>query len=994
MEPWGDTIIHRIDEVAKMHPERAAVVTLDGTSASYENVVHRRVDEICAELDSVGVKADSTVAVLQEPTPDWVSSILAIMRNGATYLPLDLGTPWARLAVMVKDCQPQAVLVDATTKGDVQKLGFGMKVVDVSNKKHRGSNKAPISAAPGAVSTILYTSGSSGVPKGIMLTHRGMKSWLQPCKTLYSMKKSGDVVLQQSSQGFDMSLMQLFTALCFGGSVCLLPRSLRGDARAISAAITRHHVTHTYGTPSEYLSWLRYGNLAALRESSWKTALVGGEPLGLSLLREFAALGKGDLRFQHMYGTTESTFCAAVTELDYMKEVGLEPTDLLRPRRRNFPAGVALPNYNIYILDEQRRPLPVGLQGEIYIGGAGVALGYLNNRALTAETFMPDPFATPSNRAKGWNMMQRTGDLGRWSRYDHRAILIEGRISGDTMVKLRGLRVDLRDVEVALLRAASGDLSEAVVSVHRSSPESPEFLVAHVVFKPDSALVSHGSRDDRVRKLREQLELPLSIQPAHIIALEALPLMSSGKLDRRAVGCLPIPKADTLELENDFVWTATEERLKAVWEQVLVHPARINPGTDFFHIGGTSLSLLSLRDNITAEFGVELGLLDLFEASVLSDMARRIEGKTGTPEAIDWQEETKLAPSLAANGKRVVEQVSQPESNKIVILTGGTGYLGKALVHAMVNDATVKEIHCLGVRNSASRADLRVLDKVTLHEGDLTQPRIGLPRSTIEHLFSRAHVIIHNGADVSYMKTYRSMRQSNFQSTRDLIEWSMPRMIPFHFISTAGIGNLAAGDAVLGETSMASTPPPTDGTAAYTACKWASEVYLENLTKRYPQWPVCVHRPTLIRRDDIPQLDGAHNILGYSRLLGAVPKSRGVARGVFNIVQVDAVVAGVLDCVMRRHGRDGQVHFVNHIGKLDLPLQDMHKWVLDRTDEGYVDVAEGVELDQIPLEEWIRRAIEIGMHPTMGVLLTTFARNGEVNFPTVTKGVPSIRQSR
>ncbi|KAJ8123303.1 hypothetical protein ONZ43_g715 [Nemania bipapillata] len=187
---------------------------------------------------------------------------------------------------------------------------------------------------------------------------------------------------------------------------------------------------------------------------------------------------------------------------------------------------------------------------------------------------------------------------------------------------------------------------------------------------------------------------------------------------------------------------------------------------------------------------------------------------------------------------------------RIVILTGGTGYLGKALIQAMVRDPTIKEIHRLEVRNVSSRGELAHLDKLTLHEGDLCHPRIGLSQSAIDDLFSRAGLIIHNGADTSYMRTYESMRQSNFLTTKDLIKWSMSRMIPFHYISTAGVGSFAPGSA-LREVSVASTPPSLAGdTTGYTACKWASECFREKLVHRHPQWPICVHRPTVISRED------------------------------------------------------------------------------------------------------------------------------------------------
>jgi hybrid polyketide synthase/nonribosomal peptide synthetase ACE1 len=947
-------------------------MTGDGGVVTYDEIVRKRVDAIATQLLNAGVTTGSRVAVLQEPCPDWVSSILAIMRIGATFVPLDVGLPSARLSAIVKDCQPQAVLANVNTRRRAYELGpEASNIVIVSDNP---GSKVTNSATSGGVPAILYTSGSSRTPKGIALTHRGISSWFEPCAMLYGLKSKGEVVLQQSSQGFDMALMQIFTALCFGGSVYLLPQKFRGDARAISDIIARFGVTHTYGTPSEYCSWLRFGSSEMLRNSSWKNALVGGEALAPSVLKAFATLGKDDLRFHHMYGTTESTFCAAVMELDYTDDA-LEKT--FTTSQLSYPAGVALPNYNIYILDEQQNPLTVGLQGEIYIGGAGVAQGYINNSSLTERTFVADPFATADDRAKGWGMMQRTGDLGRWSRVDHGALIVEGRISDDTMVKIRGLRVDLREVEVAFLHAGAGMISEVIVSTRRGSPESPEFLVAHV-------LLHEGILRERLQELRARLELPLYMQPSFIIALDSFPTTASGKRDRKAISTLPLP-VDNVN-NDDIAWTSTEENLKEVWENVL--PAdltksyNITPETDFFHIGGTSLLLLPLRDNIKTKFGIELQLLDLFEASVLSSLARRIQGRIDKTKDIDWDKETSLRHSMIKVESNMI-QVPQSQS-KVVILTGGSGYLGKALIHAMIQDPTVKEIHCLGVRRVTSRMDMKNLPKVTLYEGDLCQPRIGLSHSVIDQLFSRADIVIHNGSDISYMKTYQSIRQSNFLVTKDLIEWCMPRMVPFHFISTAGIGNFTPGMA-LKETSVSSYSPPTDGSMAYTACKWASEVFLEKLVEKHPQWPVHVHRPTLISREDIPELDGMHNILGYARMMGAVPASQGVARGLVNVVQLETVVAGIMKPVLSQGQCSGGVHYSNHMGRLNLPLNNMRKWALERSAGGEVDFST-VHLEEIPMEEWIRKAIELGMHPTMGAVMSSFARRGEVDFPVVTKG--------
>ncbi|KAI0974339.1 hypothetical protein F4678DRAFT_371999 [Xylaria arbuscula] len=977
---WGDTIAHRIDEMVKRYADKTAIISEDGIAISYHDMFHDGITKIAAELEAVGVRSDSIVAVLQEPTGDWVSSILAIWRLGATYLPLDIGLPWARLATMVKDAQPRIVLVDEHTQEHTPKLQLEEpRVINVSSLK-KCDKQIPIHTSPDAASAILYTSGSSGTPKGIVLTHRGITSWLQSCDILYGMKPGSEVILQQSSQGFDMSLMQIFTALCFGGSVCLLPRRLRGDARAISEMITHHNVTHTYGTPSEYLSWLRYGDSQAIKQSCWKTVLIGGEPLASSVLKEFAALDKHDLRLHHMYGTTESTFCATVMELDYSK---MSEQDIGKTAAQvAYPAGVALPNYNVYILDdESQQPLPVGFQGEIYIGGGGVSRGYLNNPSLTAETFVPDPFTTADDHAMGWNMMQRTGDLGRWSRTEHGAIIIEGRVHGDTMVKLRSLRVDLRDVETAMLRASAGVLTDAVVSVRQTTPDLPEFLAAHVVFKSDQ-LLGKDEYDSKIQQIRAKLELPIYMKPAFITVLSSLPMTASGKLDRRAIDALPLSYKHANN--NEIIWSASEERLRTVWEDVLggANTFSIDPEADFFHIGGTSLVLLDLRDKIMTEFGVELSLVDLFETSTLSAMAARIDGRTHTPEVIEWDEETKLPPSVCGWDSNSLKPIPKSLA-RVVIVTGATGYLGKALLQALESDPTVKEIHCLAVRNATSRPDLKPFTKATAHEGDLGQVRLGLSQATIDDLFGRTDIVIHNGADTSYLKTYQSMRQSNYQTTRDLVDWCMPRMIPFHYISTAGVGCYAPGSP-LRAASVRSTPPPLVGdVTGYTACKWASEVFLENLVERFPDWPICVHRPTVISRDDIPQLDAVHNILGFVRKLGAVASAQGIARGVMNIVTLEAVVDGIMDCVSwHDHGDAGHVHFINHAGSLELPFSDMRKWVLERTASGDIQFAD-VELAEIPAEEWIRRAIEQGMDPTMGVLLTTFSRHGEVEFPVV-----------
>ncbi len=224
-----------------------------------------------------------------------------------------------------------------------------------------------------------------------------------------------------------MSFTQIFSALSYGGVVYLLRRHLRGDAHAITEIIRSEGISLTCATPSEYFSWLAYGDLPSLRDSSWSRAICAGEPVTERLPRSAGCSSKPALRFFNSYGPTEISLVATAMEILYTPEnrSGMLP----------IGAGIVLPNYSVYVLDANLKPVPPGIQGEIYVGGAGVASGYLNNHQLTDERFVSDVLAAPEYISKGWTIMHRTGDLGRW-RADG-AILVEGRISGDTQIKLR-----------------------------------------------------------------------------------------------------------------------------------------------------------------------------------------------------------------------------------------------------------------------------------------------------------------------------------------------------------------------------------------------------------------------------------------------------------------------------------------------------------------------------------------------------------------------------
>lgn len=1006
-------------------------------SSTYAEVL-AHATAVTAALQAANVTIASPVAVLLEPGPAWISSLLGIMRAGAIYLPLDFSLPWARLAAMVHDCQPNVILVDKDSKQYVSKLERSeIQVIDVSSMERQDVSTA-ISASPDDPAVILYTSGSSGAPKGIILKHDGLRNWTEPIAGSFNLGR--EVVLQQTSPTFDLSLIQIFTALCFGGCLCLIPRQQRGDAQALSRIVADQGVTFTCATPSEYATWLRCGKQNLHNSAMWKTAFCAGEPVPFSLVEQFASLGRTDLTVYNLYGPTETTFTCTATQVSLNTSCG------------PIAAGRPLPNYSVYVVDDQLRTVPIGMQGEIYIGGPGVGLGYLNQPELTSARFVPSVLDKPKVDAWSWKTMHRTGDLGRW--LEDGQLLVEGRI--DTQIKLRGLRIDLAEVEHAILDVADGDLCEAVVSVRRPSLDEPEFLVAHVVF----AQANNNRQHLGVIQSRLSKRLPQYMCPAAFVSLDRMLTTTSGKLDRRLIGELPLPsdgnQLGDSEKEQVITLTDTETRLKKIWEEILGLRRRITVQTDFFHVGGSSLLLLSLEARLRETFNCDMPLIRMFESSTLGAMAYQIDQGLSYDveyDTIDWDKETALPPELLDHEIKTAHSTAYtaPERNakpKVVVLTGATGQLGRALIDTLVMDPLIDHVHCIGVRNTRDRPDMAALDKnkVTMHEGDLVLPDLGLSGDDAAAVFGAADAVIHNGADMSYLKTYASLRAANLQSTKDLIKMMARhggrRSVPFHYVSTVSVGNIVAtalanganitdgisdvgsspsasdplnierGTFVFRPVSIAAYPPPSVILSSeiarmahgYVATKWASEVFLENLHERYPEWPVIIHRPSLIARPtpEAPlsgqskeeaggaRLEFVENLRRYSSLLRAIPTVPAIAdkrlsvNGAFDIVPLSDVVKEMVGSLRRSLTDVGEervvegVRFLHHIGGVELPLDDVRALVAKSE--------HGKDIREMDVVEWAHKAGELGMHPTMVALFMSLAAaEGRLVFPRLAR---------
>ena len=636
-----------------------------------------------------------------------------------------------------------------------------------------------------------------------------------------------------------------------------------------------------------------------------------------------------------------------------------------------------MPNYSTYVLDEDCRPMPLGWVGEICVGGSAVSSGYLGNSALTKSKFIPDLISKPQNQSllPGQARIYRTGDKGRM--LADGSIEYHGRIGGDSQIKLRGIRIELDDIASTIIRSSNKCLINAIV-ILREEPE--KFLVAYVVFDPDN---TPDRKEEYLKQLSLKLSLPVYMRPAVIIPLERLPMNASGKLDTKLLKTLQLPQIH--ESEDDFSnLTEAESELKRMWEDMLPHTGQaIGKSSNFFAVGGNSLLLLALQAEIRKVFEKNVSLLELFQSNTLESLALRVK-ENATSQSIPtspitrssnpgiiWEAETSLGHDLISSiSHSKLSRRRDPRRGLTIVLTGATGFLGRAILQELEKIKGILHIHCIAVRQNFSNIALitgPTSSKVTYFAGDLSLPQLGLAEEEARLLFEDADAIIHNGADVSFMKTFQSLRAPNLQSTKELVQSIAYRRIPFHYVSTAGVVHLAGLD-TFGEESVADHLPPKDGSDGYVASKWASERYLENANKQLCL-PVWIYRPSSITGVGAPPMDVMQNVLKYSRDMEIVPDLAGW-NGYFDFVDVHSVARCIVsNVVSNKRPLEHSVDYIHPSGELVVPVTDV---------KAHLEKEAGATFRMLPMREWVAVAVTKGLDQLVAAYLTTLGQEEEL----------------
>ncbi|QIZ46641.1 amino acid adenylation domain-containing protein [Dickeya zeae] len=592
--PSGLCVHELFEQQVEQQPDATAVV-FNEQSLSYGEL-NRRANQLAHRLVELGVRPDNRVAIALERSPELIVALLATLKAGGAYVPLDITYPPERLGYMLADSEPVALITTSTLRTQLTCLSADTAtphaVIELEQTSPRQTvyptdniPPARLGLTPAHLAYVIYTSGSTGKPKGVMIEHRHV-AHLAMSQAQYCALTKHDRVVQFANIGFDYSVADIFGSLCCGATLVLRTDDWISSMEAFWQYCRAYRITYA-DIPTQFWKQLCHAGLAL--PETLRIVCTGGEAAPEAAVQSWFEHYPEGPALLNFYGPTEAT--VNTTALRF------QPQDTAA-----ISIGRPLANMAIYILDAAGQPVPVGVEGELYIGGVQVARGYLNKPELSAERFLDDPFSTEPNAR-----MYRTGDLGRW--YADGRIDYLGR--NDDQVKIRGFRVELGEIETCL-RADAG-VSDTVVMIRRGA-QGEQRLIAWYV----------GNATAETLRAHVTAHLPAYMVPSAYVQLSALPLTPNGKVDRKA---LPAPD-DNAFARTDFEapQTATEQAIATIWQDLL-GIERIGRQDHFFELGGHSLLAIKLAERLRRA-GYTLSVSELFRQPTLAALATTLTTTT------------------------------------------------------------------------------------------------------------------------------------------------------------------------------------------------------------------------------------------------------------------------------------------------------------------------------------------------------------------------------
>jgi amino acid adenylation domain-containing protein/thioester reductase-like protein len=938
---WNDTemeypstaCVHHLFEDQVLETPQALAAVYEGEGMNYAEL-NQAANRLAHHLSSLGVGPKVLVGIHMERSLDMLVALLGVLKAGGAYVPLDPEFPRQRLEIMLQDSKPLVLLTqdslrDALSPGDARVVSLDGDGDQISR---RPATNPAIKVAADNLAYVIFTSGSTGRPKGVQIPHRAVVNFLCAMRKSPGLSRE-DRLLAVTTISFDIAVLELFLPLVTGACVEVASRQVANDGARLVQQIAESRPTVMQATPATWRMMIEAGwSPEATGRGDGEDEPNAGPPPDLKVLCGGEAL-PSDLasalqartgEVWNMYGPTETTVWSTHHKL----------TSADGPISIGRPIG----NTQVYVLDLDMQPVPIGVVGELYIGGEGVARGYLNRPELTAERFIPDPF-----HRDGDARLYRTGDLARLA--PDGSLTFLGR--KDHQVKVRGFRIELGEIETILSRHVA--IQQNVV-VTQKTPRGDQRLVAYMV-------LAEGEVEPSAMELRAFLsqELPEYMLPALFVPLDAMPLTANGKVNRRA---LPEPDGERPNLGSEYVAPGDEreEQIAAICSQLL-EIEHVGIHDDFFALGGDSLLATRLIFQLQEQFNVRIPLIRLFQQPTIAGLARAIEDAERTPDSggvlfgaktlPELKAEAQLDGDLHPNG--LPYSLAHPPEN--ILLTGATGYLGAFLLSDLLQE-TRAMIHCLVRSEDEAHALERVERNLRTYDrwveayshrlqpvlGDLSQPGLGITATHFRDLTNLIDVIYHNGAQVNLVYPYEAHRAVNVNGTRELLKLATrEKLKPLHFVSTLAIflTSKSNADGAWGEeVNLEQIGVPYGG---YAQSKWVAEMMLNQARARgvpisvYRPGPITGHSQSGVWNED----DLIAQLLRASFKLGAVPD----ISFMIDVVPVDYVSKAIIHIAK---GTDGLGNVYNLSSARQVDFAEI------------VDLVEaiGFEIRRVPFNEW------------------------------------------
>lgn len=747
-------IIWLFEKQAQKNPDKTALI-FEGQRMTYREL-NEKANQTAWMLMDQGVKPNEVVGLLMKRSFEMFIGILGILKAGGAYLPIDPKFPRKRVRDILEDSNCLILLTNKFVIGNTTWKGKIVSWSAVSSDENRNNPNRRIH--PNDMAYLIYTSGSTGKPKGVMIEYRGLANTIQ-WRTKYYRFTSEDVLLQMPPYSFDSSVEDIFSFLTVGAAIVIIDHGKRLNLKHLGQLIVDHRVTHFLTTPLLYNAMLEdiADKLRAL-----SSITLAGDSVRLNLVQKhFAKLPQ--VKLYNEYGPTENSVCSTVYQFS--------ATD------QEVIIGKPISNCRCYVLNQEHHLLPVGIPGELYLGGVGLARGYINNPQLTKEKFIYIPAIK--------ERLYKTGDLAQWTPEGNLKFM--GRI--DNQVKIRGYRIELGEIESNLLKHRS--IKEVVVVPDEKDPNR-------------KCLCAYYVSDDQVTdmELKEYLAKSLAdyMIPSFFVPLERLPLTTNGKIDRDA---LPAPERNR-EVSLALPENPVEEKMVQVWQDVLGN-SKIGTNDNFFELGGDSLDIIKIL-TISYNEHWDLSVQDFYKNKTIKKLAAYLISKQqiGANETKELDKVTDSADRKGLKRKSLQKMnFAHPRIVKKVLLTGATGFLGSHILFELLKLDKIKTyvlVRGVDKEDAQSRLYHRLSyyfpdldwklagEKLVVINGDITKTLLGLPEPDYQLLRQKVDTVIHCAALVKHYGDERELQSINVLGVHNILKFSKDKYLAH--ISTLSV----AGD--------------------------------------------------------------------------------------------------------------------------------------------------------------------------------------------------------